>query len=224
MGETVDYSNIPKYPYNKKNYIKDYVYWDGYGWSRHKEYILDDSIPITKRPSDNIMISLDSDNQVDLPTQFERPDLIKLGVHTLPVSKEETYRIYKRRMDDKIIVVDDPAKLKKPYVRLGTFTVSGRVPANCKKMKKQIRAFAYGQIGADAVIVERWEVLPFKQEDYWPITTFQEPEYVRYYCIAVAFEESAEIPEEVKQKYAVDQEEVNRRYQKMMQGIPPTVQ
>lgn len=182
------------YVFNGKCYGKDIVYWNGYCWSRRmyriitKKYPLDYTGPYTE---DDIIIDTTAP-PIDIPIVYERKDLIYY-CHRITADGNKLYSMYKRRRSKYVIVTD--RTLDKPYVRLVQFTIGGKTPPNWKKVKKQIQDMAGGILGADAAIVEKWEILPFRQEDYFSITEFTEKEYVRYYCVAIAFEETAKIPE-----------------------------
>jgi len=178
-----------KYTYKNMIYVKDYIYWSGSYWHRDKYRLMDDSGPVN---SDNIIVASGEPESVKLPPVYERKDLVRIFAGIDKNDGERLSEIYTRRRSEDVIVREK--ELDKPYVRLGTFTVGGPTPPNWKKLKEEINLDGKAFFGADAVIVQRWEVLPFKQEDYWPITEFERPEFVRYYCVAVAFEETAKLP------------------------------
>jgi len=193
MSERAVLEKLKVYEHNGTKYVRDLIIWNGYCWSRHTSTMKKGAVNITL---DNIITGI-GDPREDLPKiyeeNYERKDLIEYdsGINTL--TGKRVNDIYRRRKSEDVIVTDKV--LDRPYIRLGTFTIGGKTPANWKKVKKQIKAIAAGSFGADAVIVEKGEVLPFRKEDYFPITEFQYPEYVKYHCIAVAFEETAKIPE-----------------------------
>jgi len=197
---------------DEKRYGKDIVYWDGH-WFRAM-YRVNRGI-IDKYPPDyigpyneeDIIIDITAPN-VELPTEYKRKDLVQYCCN-ITSSGKKFYKTYIRRNSKHIIVTDK--ELNRPYVRLAKFTVGGPTPPKWRTVKRHIQIRAAGSFGADAVLLERWEVLPFKQEDYFPITEFREKEFVRYHCLAVAFEETAEIPEHLKY---VSEEEANKKGRK----------
>jgi len=192
MSERAVLEKLKVYEYKGTKYVRDLIIWNGYCWSRHISYLSDNSKPITMG---NIFTVI-KNPEIDLPKiyeeKYERKELTEYCVGINDYTGKRMFKTYRRRQSEDVIVTDKV--LDRPYIRLGTFTIGGKTPANWKKVKEQIQATA-GHFGADAVIVEKWEVLPFRKEDYFPITEFQYPEYVKYHCIAVAFEETAKIPE-----------------------------
>ena len=203
MGKkVVTFDNI--YKENGHIFTVDAVYHDGYQWCRRDiDVSLFTSLPGYPPYTYYIdeLILCKTPAPVELPNVYEREDLIFYNYQYNPILKKMWKRPFSRRRSEKIIVTDK--KFNKPYIRLGTFTQCARKPSNNKpvrwqKYKSQIQSTGYVDFGSDAVIVESWEEIEFKQEDYWPITRFQDPTFIRFNCVAVAFEETAEIPKYVK--------------------------
>jgi len=193
MSERAVLEKLKVYEHNGTKYVRDLIIWNGYGWSRHTSTMRKGAVNITL---DNIITGI-GDPWEELPKiyeeEYERKDLTEYYVGINDYTGKKMFKTYRRRKSEDVIVTDKV--LDRPYIRLGTFTMGGKTPANWKKVKRQIQGYASGHFGADAVIVEKWEVLSFRKEDYFPITEFQYPEYVKYHCIAVTFEETAKIPE-----------------------------
>ena len=193
MSERAVLEKLKVYEHNGTKYVRDLIKWDGYCWYRHLSYLSDPTKPIEI----NNIVTVSRDSLRDLPKiyeeKYERKDLTEYCVGINDYTGKKMFKTYRRRQCEDVIVTDKV--LDRPYIRLGTFTIGGKTPANWKKVKREIQGYASGGFGADAVIVEKWEVLPFRKEDYFPITEFQYPEYVKYHCIAVTFEETAKIPE-----------------------------
>lgn len=180
------------YIHNGKRYGKDIIYWDG-NWYRAMFRIVSNDYPADYTGpynAEDIIVDVASPD-VEEPFDYEHKELV-IYCSKIGKSGKKIYSIYGRRRAKEVIVTDK--KLNKPYVILARFTIAGPIPPNWKKIKRHIQGTASGSLGADAVIVKNWEVLPFKREDYFPITEFKEKKYVLYHCIAVAFEETSEIP------------------------------
>ncbi|MDX9701464.1 MAG: hypothetical protein RBU23_00320 [Candidatus Auribacterota bacterium] len=170
--------------------MEDLVYWTGDHWTRASTALVPGETEII---SENLIVDL---QEAELGTvQYERKDLTRY-VTNIGKNGDKVYELYTRRDSKKIVVAE--GDLNEPYVRLGTFSVAGKKPPNLRKAKQLIQRKARFHFGADAAIVENWEIVPFKQEDFFPITEFSDDEYVLYHCIAVAFEETAEIPDYLK--------------------------
>lgn len=193
MSDRAALEKLKVYEKDGKKYVRDLIKWNGYCWSRHISYLSENSKPISIKNIVTISGSLEEDLHKIYEKKDERKDLTHYFVGINIYTGEKIYKPYKRRQSKNVIVTDK--NLDKPYIRLGIFTIGGKTPPKWKKVKEQIQDAASGYFGADAVIVESWEVLPFRKEDYFPITEFQYPEYVKYHCVAVAFEETAKIPE-----------------------------
>lgn len=179
------------YEYEGVVYVHDEVYWEDNRWNRALSYLYGDA---TIKTGGEVLTLIE---EAELGTvQYERKDLTRY-VTNIGKNGDKVYKGYKRKRDSKKIVVVE-GDLSKPYVRLGTFSVAGKKPPNLRKAKQLIQRKARFHFGADAAIVENWEIVPFKQEDFFPITKFGDDEYVLYHCIAVAFEETAEIPDYLK--------------------------
>ncbi len=203
MGKRIiTYDNV--YEENGRIFAIDEVYYDGWRWWR-RDIDLTDFTSLSGYPpytyyADELIIH-DTPAPVELPIVYKRPDLIFYVDAIDPLTNSIHLGRFSRRKSKNIEVYYK--SINKPYVRLGKFTVSGVKPLNGKEIKWQdveelICTTAIGKFSADAVIVEGWEEVKFKQEDYWPITKFQYPTYIRFNCVAVAFKETAEIPEYLK--------------------------
>ena len=195
------------YNYQGVDYLKDYVYWDRTVWIREQTFVLDNTYENTPEEvseikeyanifdEGNIAVTYIEDSNI-YKKNNERHDLTYycIGLH-----QDGTIGVisYRRKDENKIYVTDKFEKIEKPYIKLGTFTAGGRVPANWKKVKSEIQPMA-SNMGADAVVVEKAETLDFKKEDYLPVTKFQHPQYALYTCVAVVYEDKAYIPDYLK--------------------------
>ena len=179
MGYPMGERQVRTCNYNGDTIIKDIIYRDGYDWTRKTYYWEDPTKPPT---GENVLIYVRFPEPMLVDYKYYREDIIE-------------YRGIKRLRPKSGQIIVTEGKLDKPYVVIADFVVHGKIPPNIRKIKYLIQDNAYGILCSDAVIVNRWEVLSFKQEDYTPITEFQNPQYVRYYCTAVIFKDS--LPEEV---------------------------
>ena len=177
-------------PGDGNTYVYDVISWTGSYWARDKGCVHDNGLGAKPGNIGNFHRTPDIED-----INYERTDLVYYCSNILE-SVEKSYKGYTRRREKDIIIVE--GKLDKPYVRLGTFTIAGPKPPDVKKVKDHLLTRARGVFGSDAVIVERWEILPFDKDKYWPITKFEDDEYVLFHCIAVAFEETADIPDYLK--------------------------
>ena len=169
-------------------YLRDTIRWENFYWTRKSTYYFSDD------PHKKIwyMVTLP-----DIKTEvknYENRDMV--------FYKDSSYDgedPYWRRNEEKVIVTDGP--LDRPYVRLGTFTVAVPKPPKWKKYKKSIKLYGYW-FTADAVKVEGWEILPFKREDFSPVTEFKSgDEYVLFHCVAVAFADTVPLTRDELEKY-----------------------
>ena len=193
MGDNSMKKKSQIYEYNGQKIVADVIYWTGDFWSRGISSLAP-GIEAYNRIEDayTSITLLDLENY----RRYDRIDLVYYcdGLNNGFLSPSS----YRREWNEsKIYVTDDLKKLDKPYIKLGTFTVGGRVPSNWKKVKSKIQTKGSG-FGCDAVVVEKVETLTFKQEDYLPITEFRHPQYVLYTCVAVVYEENAYIPDYLK--------------------------
>jgi len=196
------------YHYQGVDYLKDYVYWDRTIWVREQTFVLDNTYNNTPEEvseiknyanifnEGNIAVTYIEDSNIYIKNN-ERHDLVYY-CDALSDNEYISPSSYRRKWDEnKIYVTDKFDKLDKPYIKLGTFTAGGRVPANWKKVKSEIQTIA-SNMGGDAVVVEKAETLTFKTKNYFPITKFQHSQYVLYTCVAVVYEENAHIPDYLK--------------------------
>ena len=205
-GKTPKEHKIYK-PGNGNTYVYDVIRWTGYDWARDKGCLTSNeskfnSIDKGCLTTNELELTYrDIINFHDSPKiesiNYERRDLVYYSTNLSKDAKLDTR--YWRRKEKKIILSEN--ELNKPYIRLGTFTIAGPKPPDFKKVKKRILTIAYGAFAADAVIVERWEILPFDKDKYWPITEFEDDEYVLFHCVAVTFEDTVPLKQEELEKY-----------------------
>lgn len=194
------------YHYQGVDYLKDYVYWDRTVWIREQTFVLNNTYENTPEEvseiknyanifnEGNIAITYKEDSHIYTKNN-ERHDLAYYcdGLNDGYLSPS----FHRRKKVEKIYITDKFENLKKPYIRIGTFTVGGRVHANWKKVRSEIQPIA-SNMGGEAVVIVKTQTLKFKKEDYLPITKFQHPQYVLYTCVVVVYEENAYIPDYLK--------------------------
>ena len=189
------------------SYVYDRINWTGFNWARDKGCLTTNeskfnSIDKGCLTTNELELTYrDIINFHDSPKiesiNYERKDLVDYSSNPTKDAKLNTR--YWRRKKNKIILTE--GDLDKPYIRLGTFTIAGPKPPDLNKVKKNLISTAYGKFGPDAVIVERWEILPFDKSKYWPITEFEDDEYVLFHCVAVTFEDTVPLKQEELEKY-----------------------
>lgn len=193
MGDNTITKDFQIYEYNGQKIVSDLIYWQVDSWFRATSYLLPgiDKFTALKDASTSI-----HSTQFENYRNYDRIDLVYYcpGLHSDGIIGVTSYQ---RKEENEIYVTDKFEDLDKPYIRLGTFTVGGRVPANWKKVKSKIKIRG-AALGGDAVVVEKAQTLAFKKEDYLPITVFQHPQYVLYTCVAVVYEDNAYIPDYLK--------------------------
>ena len=193
-----------EYEENGKIYVNDRVYYDKlYWWRSNIEVTNYQSLPGYPPHTyyfDELLVC-HMPAPVELPVIYERPELLFYCDTYDLITGDISIERYSRRNGKEIILAYK--KMEKSYTRLGTFTFSDKKPLGGQEVqwdqaKEQILACATGKFAPDAVIIEGWDEVEFEQKDYWPITKFQYPTYIRFNCVAVAFKETAEIPKYLK--------------------------
>ena len=174
----------------ERTYLRDTV-----SWLKHCCWVRDSLIYYNEDPNKELW---EHHTQADIKTverHYENRDLV-----FYKNSSTDAEQSYWRRKPEKVIVTDGP--LDKSYIRLGTFTIALPAPPDWKKYMDRIQMDAYLHFSADAAKIERWEILPFKREDFAPVTEFKNGgKYVLYHCVAVTFADTVPLTREELKKY-----------------------